>query len=99
MFSFVRRTEVAQLSQDIEKLKGQFAITLGHLASLTMVLGATLSQMNKGQRDSLIEALKTEVGKGTSTGAPDSMYEKYKQVYMDAKSGALQNFIETVGSI
>jgi hypothetical protein len=99
MFSFLsrRRQAIGAMEHDIHMLKGNIAIVLAQEAALMMVLGATLIAMNKNQRDSVIEAIKREVAKGISVGAPDSIDENFKPIYMNSKSAMLQNFIEAIG--
>jgi hypothetical protein len=71
------------------------AILEGQVRALLLVLGATIDLMPAQDRQTLVEVLKHQVGKGFGSEAR-GLDEVAKKYFNDSLSVTLQNFIETI---
>jgi hypothetical protein len=84
-----------QRTEDLEQRRKEelhHAILEGQVRALLLVLGATIDLMPAQDRQTLVEVLKHQVGKGFGRG----LDEVAKKFFNDSLSITLQNFIETI---
>jgi hypothetical protein len=73
----------------------RYAILDGQVRALLLVLDSMIELTPAENRDVLIELLKTQVGKGFTSGAP-WLDKGAKKLYNDVLSMTLQNFIRVI---